>query len=418
MAIKRKIIAGIDIGTTKVCTCIGEMRSEDIKILGSGMVPLDRGVSQGLINHLMETSRAVKESVDMAVQKADVDFSSVWVSIGGYRSHGLSLSTTRTITSRNRGIAKEDVEQVCRDAKTKINIPEDHEILHSQLQYFLLDGKAEVDDPCGMTADSLTANLFLVLTPSAVIANTRNALANADIPAIEGMVLQQIASGCGVLSPDENELGVVHINMGGGTTSLNVIHRNRLLYTSVLPVGACQITKDLAITLRTPLNEAEKLKLRLGSVSLDSITPEEVVEISLIGTNQANRIPRVTVCEIIHERCSEILAAVQRELDKINLRREAFTGIVLTGGGARLHGMASLTESMLQMPVRIGGSNQVPAVKGEVPDIMHATAAGTLVYARDRLNQNYFVLDEKRPSEKKRSKFEAFRDWMLGEGGS
>lgn len=417
MVIKRKIIAGIDIGTTKVCTCIGEMRSEDIKILGSGTVPLERGVSQGLINHLMETSRAVKESVEMAVQTADVDFNSVWVSIGGYRSHGFNVSTTRPISAKNRGITKEDVEQVCRDAKTKINVPEEYEILHSQLQYFLLDGKTEVQDPCGMTADSLTANLFLVLTPSAVIANTRNALANADIPAIEGMVLQQIASGCGVLSPDENELGVVHINVGGGTTSLSIIHRNRLLYTSVLPVGACQITKDLAITLRTPMSEAEKLKLRLGSVSLDSITPEEVVEISLIGTNQAHRIPRMTVCEVIHERALEILDAIHRELQKIKLRREAFTGIVLTGGGARLHGMASLTETVLQMPVRVGGPDQVHAVKGEVPDLMHATAAGILVYARDRLNQKFFSFDEKRPSERKRSRFEAFRDWMLGEGG-
>lgn len=417
MAIKKTVIAGIDIGTTKVCTCIGEMRSDDIKILGSSLVKLERGVSQGLITHLMETSRAIKESVDLAVQKADVDFSSVWVGIGGYRSYGLQVSSSRTITARNRAITKEDVEQVCREAKTKITIPEDYEILHTHLQDFLLDEENEVMDPLGMSADRLSANLFLVMTPSAVIANTRNALANADIQSIEGMVLHQIASGCGVLSPDENELGVVHINMGGGTTSLSVVHRNRLLHTSVLPVGACQVTKDLAITLRTPMSEAESLKIRLGSVDLESITKEEVIEISLIGTNQNHRIPRITACEVIHERCSEILDAIYRELERIQLRREMFTGIVLTGGGAQLHGMAALTEKKLQMPVRIGSPNTIAAIKGELPGVLYSTAAGILICARERLSQKYFTFNDKKSSEDKKSRFEMFRDWVLGDNG-
>ena len=137
-----------------------------------------------------------------------------WVSIGGYRSAGIKISTSRAITARNRLITRDDVEHLCLDAKNKITIPEDFEILHEKLQYFLLDGENEVSDPQGMTADNMSASLYLILTPSAVISNVRNALANADIQSIEGMELQQVASGFGVLSPDEMELGVVHINMG------------------------------------------------------------------------------------------------------------------------------------------------------------------------------------------------------------
>lgn len=415
MAIKRKIIAGIDIGTTKVCCCIGEVRGDKVKIMGSSIVMLERGVSQGHINHLTETSRAVKESVDEAVQKADVDFNSVWVSVGGYRSAGMKISSTQAITARNRWITKEDVEQLCRDAKTKISIPADFEILHEQLQYFLLDGENEVMDPDGMTADQMSASLYLILTPSAVISNVRNALANADIQSIEGMALQQFASGCGVLSPDETELGVVHINMGGGTTSLSVIYRTRMLHTTVLPVGACQVTKDLAITLRTPLNEAEKLKIRLGSVDLQSVSEEEVIEVNLIGTNQSHKVSRVTVCNVIIARCSEILDAISRELTRIELRKEIFTGIVLTGGGSLLHGIAELTEQKLQMPVRIGIPDMLSTAKGENPGAMHSTAAGLLVHARERWKQKYFPLDNKKPNEKKKSKFEKFRDWLLGD---
>ena len=417
MAIKRKVIAGIDIGTTKVCTCIGEVRSDEIKILGSSLVKLERGVSQGHINHLTETSRAVKESVDEAVQKADVDFNSVWVSVGGYRSAGIKISASRAISARNRVITKGDVVHLCRDAETKITIPEDFEILNGKLQYFLLDGRNQVMDPNGMTADSLSATLYLILTPSAVISNIKNALANADIQSIEGMELQQVASGCGVLSPDEMELGVVHINMGGGTTSLSVIHRNRLLHTSVLPVGACQITKDLAITLRTPLNEAESLKLRMGSVDLKNVSQEEVIEIGLIGTNQNQKVSRLTVCDVINDRSSEILEAISREMKKIELRRELFTGIVLTGGGSLLQGIVEMTEQKLRMPVRIGTPDMLSAARGESLGALHSTAAGLLVCARERQSQTYSPENDSGPSDTKKSRFEKFRDWMLGESG-
>lgn len=416
MAIKRKVVAGIDIGSTKVCTCIGEVRGDGIRLLGSSIVKLERGVSQGLINHLMETSRAVKKSVDEAVRKADVDFNSVFVSIGGFRSSGMKISAEKSINARNREVTRHDVEQLCRDAKTKITIPGDFEILHEQLQYFLLDNENEVIDPCGMTAETMSASLYLTLTPSAVISNVKNALANADIQSIEGMVLQQIASGCGVLSSDEMELGVVHLNMGGGTTSLSVIHRNRLLHTSVLPVGAGQITKDLAITLRTPLNEAEDLKLRLGSVHRDSLPEEEVVEINLIGTNESHKVSRITVCDVIYERCSEILEAVFRELERIELRRELFTGIVLTGGGALLHGMTELTQQKLKMPVRLGIPDKLISVKGEKLGAVHSTAAGLLVYARERQDQPFFPPDKDTGGVKK-SRFEKFRDRLLGDSG-
>ena len=415
MAIKRRVIAGIDIGTTKVCTCIGEVRSDEVKVLGSSIVKLERGVSQGHINHLTETSRAVKASVDEAVQKADVDFSAVWVSIGGYRSAGIKISTSRAITARNRLITRDDVEHLCLDAKNKITIPEDFEILHEKLQYFLLDGDNEVTDPQGMTADNMSASLYLILTPSAVISNVRNALANADIQSIEGMELQQVASGFGVLSPDEMELGVVHINMGGGTTSLSVIHRNRLLHTTVLPIGACQVTKDLAITLRTPLNEAENLKLRLGSVDLKNVSQEEVVEIGLIGTNQNQKVSRFTVCDVISDRCSEILDAIARELKRIELRREIFTGIVLTGGGSLLNGMAEMTEHKLRMPVRIGIPDMLTSARGENLGVLHSTAAGLLICARERQEQKYFPINQNKPNERKKSGFEKFRDWMLGD---
>ena len=417
MAIKRKIVAGIDIGTTKVCTCIGEVRSDEVKVLGTSLVKLERGVSQGLINHLMETSRAVKASVDEAVQKADVDFNSVWVSVGGYRSSGMRISASKSITSRTRIIGKNDIEQLCREAKTKITIPDDFEILHEQLQYFLLDGDNEVADPYGMVADNMSVSLYLVLTPSAVISNVKNALANADIPSIEGMVLQQIASGWGSLSPDETELGVVHINMGGGTTSLSVIHRNRLLQTSVLPVGACQVTKDLAITLRTPMSDADKLKLRLGSVNLAEVSQEEVVEVNLIGTNQSQKVSRITVCDVIYERCSEILDAIYRELQRIELRRELFTGVVLSGGGSLLNGMAGLAEERLRMPVRIGSPEKLSLPRGEQLGAMHSTAAGLLLYARERMMQQYFNPEDKKASDAKKSRFIRFRDWMLGDGG-
>jgi cell division protein FtsA len=418
MAIKRKVVAGIDIGTTKVCCCIGEVSSDEVKILGSSIIKLERGVSQGHINHLTETSKAVKKAVDEAVQKADVDYSSVWVSIGGYRSAGIKISSAKDITARNRWVTSDDIEQLCRDAKTKISIPADFEVLHEQLQYFLLDGENEVIDPNGMTADKLSASLYLILTPSAVISNVRNALANADIQSIEGMALQQFASGCGVLSPDEMELGVVHINMGGGTTSISVIYRNRMLHTTVLPVGACQVTKDLAITLRTPLHEAEKLKLRLGSVDLQSVSEEEVIEVSLIGTNQNHKVSRATVCNVISARCSEILDAISRELKRIELRKELFTGIVLTGGGALLHGMAELTEEKLHMPVRIGIPDMLTTAKGENPGALHSTAAGLLIHARERQKQKYFDINNQKSNEKKKSRFEKFRDWMLGDSGN
>lgn len=415
MAVKKSIIAGIDIGTTKVCTCLAELRNDEIRILGTGLVKLERGVSQGLIVHLMETSQAVKKSVDMATKKADIDFTEAWVGIGGYRSYGINLSGSREISARKRGISKEDVEQLCREAKNNIKIPDDYEILHNHLQYFVLDGKNQVLDPCGMSAETISARLFMVVTPSAVIDNTRNALANAEIHSISGMVLQQIASGCGVLSPDERELGVIHVNMGGGTTGLSVINRDRLIHISTLPVGSCQVTKDLAMTLRISMNEAESLKIRLGSSDLSGITPEEMVEITVIGSNKTRKVPRMTVCEVINERYSEILDAVHRELERVGIRRELYTGAVLSGGGVRLHGLESLAEKRLQMPVRTGYPGIIPELKGNLPDEMHETAAGILVYARERLSQKFFPPDQKDLGSRQKSKFEKFRDWILGE---
>lgn len=377
---KKGSLVGLDIGTTKVCALVGEVDADgELHVTGVGTVPC-AGVRRGVVTDLEATTRALAEAVERAERMSGQTIRSVYLSVSGEHIASQNSRGVVAVSRSDREISQQDVERVVEAARLAAIPAPDREIIHLLPRGFVVDGQDGVRNPVGMYGTRLEVEAHIVTGTSTFLANLVKCVHRAGLE-VEEMVLEPLASAEAVLSPAERELGVVVCDVGGGTTSLGVFHAGGLVHTVVLPVGGNHITQDIAFGLRTPVPEAEKLKVRHGAAFVHAASEGELVEVLGVGEREPRVLPRRHLCEIIQPRVEEILSLVTAQLGRPELARRVPAGVVLTGGTALLRGFPELAGERLGLPARVGYPTGVVGLADAVASPAFATAVGLVLYA-------------------------------------
>jgi cell division protein FtsA len=379
MAKKKWIAAGIDVGTTKICSCVAELEEDRIQVLGTGWAS-SKGLKKGVVVNLSETIKSLRHSLEKAEEAANEAIESAFVSVGGRFIRSTNTSAQTEVRGRNGRVSTDDIGRAVSEAKN-FELPEEYQIIHVLTQGFRLDGQDGVSDPLGMSGHRLSVRLHLVLNATAVVQNIVNAINKAGV-VVNGVVMQQLASAEAVLTEDEKELGTALVDIGGGTTDISIYSHGSIWHSEVLPMGGSLITKDIAIGLRAPLQEAEQLKISAGGVFPDSVPAEEMVEIGEMGSGKMQSYPRRLLCQIAEARCEEILHATGQVFRRAGVRPDLTSGVVLTGGGSLMHGLVEKAQEILEMPARIGYPVNFESKNPEIRHPAYSTALGLLKYAQ------------------------------------
>jgi cell division protein FtsA len=382
MGRKGKMIVGLDIGTTKVCAIVGEVTEAGVEIVGIGSSPSE-GLRKGVVVNIDSTMESIKRAVDEAENAADMDIKRVYAGVSG--SHIKSFNNQGMVVIRGNVVEEGDVQRVIEAAKA-IPLPADREVLHILPQYYVVDDQDGIKDPIGMSGVRLEVNVHIVTGAAASVQNVVRSVNGVGLDVTE-VVLEQFAASEAVLSADEKELGVALVDVGGGTTDIAVYSEGVVKYTAVLPVGGGYLTNDIAVGLRTPVSEAEKVKIKYGCACTPMIPQDEMIEVPSVGGREPRRVSRQVLGGIIEPRMDEILNLVCREIVKSGYEDRLAAGIVLTGGTAILEGITELAEHIFNMPVRRGYPIGVTGPE-EMNSPLYATAVGLILYGGKQYSRN------------------------------
>jgi cell division protein FtsA len=372
-------VAAIDVGTTKICTLIGDLDSEGaLRVLGAG-VTASRGVRRGVIDDMAEVTGAVLRSVDLAVEASGgVPITTAAVGLAGTHVSCLVNKGIVAVGS-NRPIGPDDVSRALDSART-LAIPTNREIVHVLPRYFILDGDERVANPVGMFAHRLDVEAHVVTAAVSAMQNMKRAVTAANIN-VGTLVLEPLASADAVLDPEERRQGVILADIGGGTTDIAIILNNAVYHTAVIPLGGDTVTQDLVVGLRVPFDAAEEAKEVYGHALPSTVGLDETVQIDAFGSQGARTVSRRRVCEIVQARMEEILELIGAEVERAGLEEATAAGLVLTGGGANLEGVADLAGAVLHMPVRVAYPRDVTGKTELLINPAFATSIGLLAWA-------------------------------------
>ncbi len=374
MAKSQDIIVGLDLGTTKVCAIVGEVTSEGVNIVGVGSAP-SHGVRGGVVVNIDKTVQAIRRAIEDAQFMAGCEIESVHVGVAG--THVKSENSTGVVAIKNQEVTEVDIERVM-DAAQALALPHDREILHVIPQEFIVDDQKGIFDPLGMSGVRLEVKVHIITAASTAIRNIQKCCEKAGL-FVESFSLESLASSKAVLYPDEKQLGVALIDMGGGTTDIAIFHRGSVRYTAVVGLGGNNITNDISVGLRTSLEEAEKIKKTFGSALADQIDRSQEIEIASVGGHRLRSVDPYVLGEIIEARVDEILTIAEWELNRSGYGDYLHAGIVLTGGVALLPGIKDLAEMVFDLPVRIGIPYTFGGLKDAIRNPMFSTAAGLVL---------------------------------------
>jgi len=369
-----RIIVGLDIGTTKICTIVGEVVDSNLEIIGLGIAP-SKGIKKGVVVNIDETVDAIKRSVQEAEMMAGSKISSVYVGIAG--GHIKSYNSTGVIAIKSRTVTENDKRRVI-DAAQAINIPLDREILHVLPQEYIVDSQDGIVEPLGMSGVRLEVKVHIVTGAVSAIQNITKCCQKAGLD-VKNIILEQLAGSEAVLTEDEKDLGVALIDLGGGTTDIAIFNKGSIKYSSVLAMGGSHVTNDIAIGLRTPTLEAENLKIKYGCALASMVDKSDMIEVPTAGSRKNKIAPRTMLADIIEPRMEEIFTLVNREIIKSEMEQYITSGIVLTGGGSLMQGTVELAENIFNLPVRLG----VPKITGVVESLSSpqlSTAVGLVIH--------------------------------------
>lgn len=375
MARKSNVIVGLDLGTTKTCIIVGEIKPQGVDIIGFGSQPSE-GLRKGVVVNIDSTVDAVKRAVEEAEHMSGCEISSVFAGIAG--GHIKGQNSLGIVAVKGREVDEEDVQRAVEAARA-IAIPSDREILHTLPQYYIVDDQDGIRDPVGMSGVRLEAKVHIVTGASASIQNIVKSVNRVGLE-INEIVLEQLASSEAVLSHDEKDLGVAVIDIGGGTTDIAVFTDGSIKHTAVLPVGGNYLTSDIAAGLRTPLTEAEKIKIRYGCAFGALIPKDEMIEVPSVGGREPREVSRQILGRIVEPRMEEMLHMAYKEIVKSGYEDILAAGIVLTGGTAMLEGITELAEHIFNMPVRRGRPIGFGGLTNVVDSPMFATGVGLVLY--------------------------------------
>jgi cell division protein FtsA len=379
-----KYVIGLDIGSTKTCALIAEIDAEQVKFLGLGAAE-SKGLRKGLIVNLDSTVSSIRRAVEEAESVANVPVESAVIGVAGNHVRGVNSRGGITLGPRPRDIEREDVRRAI-DAARNISLPEDREVLHVLPHEFRVDAQEGIRDAIGMVGHRLEANVHVVTSSVAATQNLVTAANKAGI-LISDTVLEPLASAESCLTQDERDLGCCLLDIGGGTTEVIVYGGGVVRHTSAVPIGGDHFTNDLAVGLRTPIPEAEKIKRRNGCASSALLREDGAIEIASVGDRPPRTIFARMLTDIIEPRAMELLAMIRDDLRRAGLETQIPAGFVLCGGGARLHGFDELIEQSLHLPVRIAEPKGLADLPELVAQPEYATVIGLVMYgARARRN--------------------------------
>lgn len=373
---KKNIIAGLDLGTTKVGAVIAEQLGAKIDILGFGVAP-SSGLNRGLVANITKTAEAIREAMTIASNRADIEVRAVNVGVAGEHITSLRHRNYITINNPEKEITQADIDRLKADVRT-IGIPSDRQILHIIPEEYFIDHQGGIENPIGMCGSRLEALNHVVLASVPAIQNIKKSVERAGFT-IQEYILQPIASSISVLDENEQDLGVALIDIGGGTTDIAVYHNKTIKYTKVIGVAGNQVTNDIRESLGIVSEEAEKLKKEYGYALEEAIIKEEDIYLKGVGARGNIKIPISLLTQIIHVRMKELFTLIDNDLRQANLKNKIKAGIVLTGGGSLLKGITDLAEEVFGQPTRIGVPLDLGAgLSNEIESPEFATVAGLI----------------------------------------
>jgi len=378
LAKKDKYLVGLDIGSTKTCVLLAELEDEQIRFLALGAAE-SKGLRKGLIVNLDSTVSSIRRAVEEAEGVANVPVESAVIGVAGSHVRGVNSQGGVSLGARPRDIERDDVRRAI-DTARNISLPEDREVLHVLPHEFRVDSQDGIRDPIGMVGQRLEANVHVVTASSSATQNLVTAANKAGI-LINDTVLEPLAAAEACLTQDERELGCCLLDIGGGTTELVVYGGGVVRHTGVVAIGGDHFTNDLAVGLRTPIPEAERIKRHHGCAAASLLRDNGSIEIASVGDRPPRTIFAQALTEIVEPRAQELLALVGDDLRRAGLDRQIPAGFVLCGGGARLNGLADLAEHTFHSPVRIGHPRGLVDLPEQVAQPEYATAIGLVLSA-------------------------------------
>ena len=392
---KSSYIVGFDIGTRKVVAVIGEITEErKLEIIGIGTAD-SRGLRKGVVVNLEATTAAIKRAQEEAELMSGVEIGAAFIGISGAHIKSFNSRGVVAVSGKNRVISREDVRRVIDQSKA-LSIPPDREIIHIIPQEFVVDEQDGIRDPHGMSGVKLEVNVHIVTSSITSLQNLKTCIDRAGI-VIEEIVLNQIATNQAVLTADERELGVGQIDIGAGTTEVAIFERGSLWYTSTIPIGGDNFTNDIAVGLRTPIPEAEKIKKKYGCIAGPVIEEQETIEVPSVGKGRKPRLlSRQILADIIQPRAEEIFRLVDGDIKRMGYEKSLNSGIVLTGGTALLEGLEEVAEEVFDLPVRRGDPAGVGGLVDRVSTPDYATAVGLILHGFTKWQEKGLSRDRKR----------------------
>jgi cell division protein FtsA len=371
-------VAGLDVGTTKIRTVIASPEEGKLRILGVGLVPA-AGLARGIVVDREQATAAIKESVHRAERMAGLQISGAYVGISG--AHIACRNVTGRIHLPGGEVTPADVEKVIQSARDNIRTTPEQEIIHALVRDFAVDGEPEIKRPVGMRGSRLDVEVHIVIGVGSIIGNLQDCVRETGVQVLKD-VLEPLATASAVIKEAERDLGVMLVDIGGGTTDVAVFHEGSICHTASLPVAGHHVTRDLAQILRCSPEHAETVKRRFGAALTDLVTTEELVPVVEVGTETPRMVPRRLLAEIIQPRMEEIFSMVRENLQSAGVYEAVRGGVVMSGGGSQLAGCERLASVVLDdLPVRVGAPHGLAGLSDSVQTPIFATAVGLALLA-------------------------------------
>jgi len=397
---KGNIHIGLDIGTSTIRTVVGSYKKGDerVKIIGRGE-SLSSGMRRGVVIDIDEATECIKKSIEQAELSSGISIDHAFLSVGGNHINIMENKGLVAVSRADQEVSVEDINRVI-DSASAISLPSNREIIHIIPKSFKLDNEDDIQDPLGMTGARLEVEALIIDGLAPFNKNLTKCANNLGIE-IDGLVLNVLAAAQAVLSKKQKELGVMVLDLGGGTASMAVYEEGKLLHAHVLPVGSAHVTNDIAIGLRTTIELAEKIKLKYGCALASEIKKKEMINLAELDEKEEGEVSRLEVARIIEARIQEIFELVNKELKKINRQRLLPAGAVLVGGGALMPKIVDLAKKELGLPVQIGRPTEIDGIVEEVAKPTFATAVGLVMWGAtmpDRSQGQSFLSNISTPS--------------------
>ena len=403
----KRMIVGLDIGTSKVVAVVGEVDVEGvIEVVGIGSHP-SRGMKKGVVVDIESTVNAIQRAVEEAELMAGCQIHSVYVGIAG--SHIRSMNSHGIVAIKEGEVVQADVERVL-DAAQAVAIPADQKVLHVLPQEYLIDNQGGIKEPLGMSGVRLEAKVHLVTCAVNAAQNIEKCIQRCGLE-VDGIILEQLASSFSVITVDERDLGVCIVDIGGGTSDIAIFTDGAIRHTGVIPIAGDQVTNDIAMALRTPTQHAEEIKIRYACALTQLAGADETIKVPSVGDRPPRDLSRQSLAEVVEPRYDELFTLIQAEIRRSGYEELIPAGVVLTGGTSKMEGAVELAEEIFHLPVRLGAPKGVSGLTEVVCSPTNATGVGLLLFGHQQMRD---AGEESAPRRGFDSILERMRSWFQG----